>query len=142
APDAEIITFPAWDCMPYDRASPSSSIMARRMRALAQLASGNAQNRIVLTTAGAAIQYLPPRQVMAKVALSVAKGQSIARDALVAALVAQGYRRAGKAMEPGEFALRGSIIDIMAPGMSEGVRIDFFGDEVESLKPFDPLSQI
>ncbi|MDE3059711.1 MAG: transcription-repair coupling factor [Pseudomonadota bacterium] len=143
APDAEVLRFPAWDAMPYDRASPLASLMAERMRVLAMLAAGqSAKTRLVLTTASAIVQKLPPRDAMRQIAFSLRKGERLGRDALLHYLAAQGYRRAGRAMEPGEFALRGSIIDIMPPGHSEGIRIDLFGEDIESLRRYDPLSQV
>ena len=163
APDADIHQFPAWDCMPYDRTSPMPSVMAARMRVLAALSSNECtvlsaeknmpssqhsalttrhSQRIILTTANAIVQKLPPRSVMRQVAFSLKVGQKLDRDELVHYLIAQGYQRNGKAMEPGEFALRGGIIDIMPSGMNEGIRIDLFGDDVESMRPYDPLTQI
>ncbi len=144
APDIEILRFPAWDSMPYDRTSPMPSLMAERVRTLAALllpAAG--KKRLVLTTVNAALQKVPPKAVLAEVALSLNVGQSINQDRLVKALVKQGYHRAGKAMEPGEFALRGSIVDIMPPGASGlGVRVDLFGDDIESIRSYDSLSQL
>ncbi len=144
APDAEVLIFPAWDCMPYDRASPLPSITAQRVRVLASLASGHskASKRIILTTANAILQKLPPRTAMKNVVFSLRKGQPVNRDALVTYLQSQGYQRTGKAMEPGEFAVRGSIIDIVPSGMNEGIRIDLFGDDIESIRSFDLLSQL
>lgn len=143
APDAEIISFPAWDTMPYDRASPQASIMARRMQSLTLLATAaSAKKRIILTTANAAIQKLPPKELMRRAGFILKKGATLKQDDLTRYLGDQGYRRASKAMEQGEFALRGGIIDIVPPGANEGYRIDLFGDEIESIKPYNPLTQI
>ena len=143
APDAEILRFPAWDCMPYDRTSPMPSLMAERVRTLATLtAESSGKPRIVLTTANAIVQKLPPRIVMRQVVFTLRKGQKLNHDALMSYLAAQGYRRCGKALEPGEFAVRGGIIDIVPPGMNEGIRIDLFGDDIESLRVYDLLTQI
>jgi transcription-repair coupling factor (superfamily II helicase) len=144
APEAQVLTFPAWDCMPYDRTSPLAGIMAQRVRVLSQLASvpHSTGKRIVLTTANAILQKLPPRDAMRDVAFNIRKGVSLNRDKLVAFLLSQGYQRTGKAMEPGEFAVRGSILDIVPSGMSEGTRIDMFGDDIESIRSYDLLSQL
>jgi len=158
APDAEVLRFPAWDTMPYDRTSPQPSVMAERMRVLATLShaelgvlsaekknaalSTQHSQRIILTTANAILQKLPPRSVMRRIAFTLKVGEKLDRDELMQYLLAQGYHRNGKAMEPGEFAVRGGIIDIMPPGMNEGIRIDLFGDEIESMRAYDPLSQI
>lgn len=144
APEVEVLALPAWDCMPYDRASPHASIMAVRMRTLAALAADSKGNRprIVLATANAILQKLPPRSAMRQVSFALRAGGKLKHDELMDFLAAQGYRRSGKAMEPGEFAVRGGIIDIIPSGHDKGARIDLFGDEVESLRSFDPLTQI
>ncbi len=148
APDTEILRFPAWDCMPYDRTSPLPAIMAARMRTLAMLAATTSgKPRIILTTANAAVQKLPPRSVMRDIVFAIDKSKPLNVDSLMRYLAAQGYHRSGKAMEPGEFAVRGGIIDIMPAGlmlgdMNQGVRIDLFGDDIESMRDYDPLSQI
>ena len=147
APEAEILRFPAWDCMPYDRTSPQPALMAARMRVLATLSSSpTARPRIILTTASAIVQKLPPASAMRDIVFAIDKTQSLNVDALMRYLAAQGYRRSGKAMEPGEFAVRGGIIDIMPAGlmsgdMNQGVRIDLFGDQIESIRDYDPLTQ-
>jgi transcription-repair coupling factor (superfamily II helicase) len=141
APEAEILRFPAWDCMPYDRTSPMPSLMAERVKTMAALASGDGTARIILTTANAIIQKLPPRSVMRQAVFFLRKGQSLKHDQFTHYLANQGYRRNSRAMEPGEFALRGDIIDIVPPGMSEGIRIDLFGDEIEKLRVYDLLTQ-
>ena len=143
APEAEILRFPAWDAMPYDRVSPLASLMAQRMRVLAGLLSEPVQcPRVVLTTANAATQVLPPKEALENVSVTLTAGWECPREALVERLLRQGYRRTGKAMEPGEFALRGGIVDIVPPETGHGVRIDFFGDTVESIKPYDPFTQL
>lgn len=144
SPDTEILTFPAWDTMPYDRASPRSSLMAERIKILSKLLSSAPfkKKRIILTTINAILQKLPPKEAMHGISFSIKKGDKLKLDELTSYLSAQGYRRAGKAMESGEFALRGGIIDVIPSGASDGVRIDLFGEEVESLKSFDPMTQL
>lgn len=145
-PDIEVLCFPAWDCMPYDRASPMPAIMAERMRTLSTLTQPASGQRIVLTTVNAALQKLPPKDVVGQIVLTLSTGQAVVQSELVYALLRQGYRRAGKAMEPGEFALRGGIVDIVPPAAdaqaAHGVRLDFFGNDIESIKLYDPLSQL
>lgn len=143
APETEILRFPAWDCMPYDRTSPLPGIMAARMQILSTLANTKPDKpRVILTTANAIIQKLPPQNLMQKAVFTLKAGQAISRDDLVRYLLSQGYRRNSKAMEPGEFALRGSIVDIVPSGMSDGIRIDMFGDDIETLRRYDPLTQL
>ena len=142
APGVHILKFPAWDTMPYDRVSPLASIMAQRMKVLNTLLSSPEGEIVILTTASAIIQKLPPKEALQHISLTLNVGEDYAQNKLIEALVRQGYQRNGKAMEPGEFAVRGSILDIVAPGMSQGARIDFFGDTIESIKPYDPFSQL
>ena len=144
SPDTEILTFPAWDTMPYDRASPRPAIMAERLKVLERLTTGKWDKKklIILTTVNAVLQKLPPKEVLQNISFSVKRGDKLNIGELTAYLTSQGYRRTGKAMESGEFALRGGIIDIIPAGMSDGVRIDLFGSEVESLKSFDPMTQL
>lgn len=141
AADIEVLTFPAWDCLPYDRVSPHSSIIAERVITLSALSRKPQAQRIVLTTVNALLQRVPPRKMMTNAALKMAKGARVDRDYLLHFLASNGYNRLGKAMEPGEFAVRGDIIDIFPPGYSEGVRLDLFDEELETIRSYDPLSQ-
>lgn len=143
APDIEIITFPAWDCLPYDRVSPNNTISAARLSTLCNLISTPTPTpRIILTTLNAASQKLPARRVMKECLLLLKPGARVDRDYLIGFLSNNGFRRAAKAMEPGEFAVRGSLLDVISPGAAEGSRLDFFGDTLETIRRFDPLTQI
>ncbi len=142
-PERTILTLPAWDTLPYDRISPSPAITAARITTLAQLASQTGRAPyILLTTVNAATQKLPPRSLFAQAHFQIAKGKRLDRDKLLAFLTGNGYSRVGKVMEAGEYAARGSLIDLFAPGEDYAVRIDLFGDEIESLRRFDPLTQL
>ncbi len=142
APDTEILRLPAWDCLPYDRSSPQASLMAERLNTLAALTRPASGRRLVLTSANALLQLCPPKEAITRMMVQVSTGQTISPDKLAAALSAQGYRRASRAMEPGEFAQRGGIMDIVPAGMSEGIRLDWFGNEVESLRRYDLMTQL
>ncbi|MDX2112948.1 MAG: transcription-repair coupling factor [Alphaproteobacteria bacterium] len=142
APDTEILRLPAWDCLPYDRSSPQASLMAERLNTLAALTRPANGRRLVLTSANALLQLCPPKEAITRMMVQVSTGQTISPDKLAAALSAQGYRRASRAMEPGEFAQRGGIMDIVPAGMSEGIRLDWFGNEVESLRRYDLMTQL
>lgn len=142
APEAEILSFPAWDCLPYDRVSPNPTIIAERVTTLARLANKPAKPVVILTTINALLQRVPPQAAMKNAAMMIRKGQRIDRENLMRFLAKNGYSRLGKAMEPGEFAVRGSIIDIFPPGYTEGVRLDMFDDELEALRLYDPLTQV
>lgn len=142
AKGTQIITLPAWDCLPYDRASPNPAVLAERIIALSQILAPSKARRIILTTINAALQKLPPRSLLQKATYELKTGTNLAHDELTHFLIEHGYRRTAKTMEAGEFAVRGSIIDIMPPGMPEGIRLDTFGENLESIRLFDPTSQI
>ncbi len=140
-PEIEVIAFPAWDCLPYDRVSPNGAIIAERIAALSRLAAEPNKKRIVLTTVNAALQRVTPRAALAGAGMRLAVGDSIAQDELAAYLDADGYNRTGTVMEPGEFSLRGGIIDVFPAGEPAPVRLDLFGDTIESIRRFDPETQ-
>lgn len=141
APALPVMSFPAWDCLPYDRVSPNPEIGAQRMATLAALGSGLEGPMVLLTTLNAAMQRLPARETVAGAALSVAVGRRIDEARLRDWLSRMGYAPTPKVTEPGDFALRGGIIDIFPPGRAEPVRLDLFGDVLDGLRSFDPLSQ-
>jgi transcription-repair coupling factor (superfamily II helicase) len=140
-PEIEVVQFPAWDCLPYDRVSPNGAIIAERIAALSRLQQSPSARRIVLTTVNAALQKVPPRQALVGAGMSLAVGDSIAPQDLAAFLDADGYNRTGTVMEPGEFSLRGGILDVFPSGEAAPFRLDFFGDTIESIKRFDPETQ-
>ena len=141
APDIEVLRFPAWDCLPYDRVSPNPEIVSERIATLARLTEAASQPQIVLTTVNALVQRVPPRSLFQGAMLSVREGAPADLNAIVAFLEGNGYGRSGTVMEHGEYAVRGGIIDIFPAGETEPVRIDLFGDTVESLRRFDPTTQ-
>jgi transcription-repair coupling factor (superfamily II helicase) len=141
APELEIIRFPAWDCLPYDRAGPSLAVSSQRMAALAALQAPVGAPQLLVTTANAALQRtLTPFRVR-QLSASLAAGTRMEREALVALLVAQGYARVDTVADQGEFAVRGSIVDIYPAGEPSGFRLDFFGDEIETIRRFDAADQ-
>ena len=143
APQAEVLTLPAWDCLPYDRVPPHGDVVAQRLAVLAQLLQpAGDRPRAVITTVSAALQRVPPRAVISGAAFSATVGARLSLDALNEFLQVNGYRRAGTVHEPGEYAVRGGIIDIHPPGDVEPLRLDLFGDELEGVRGFDPLTQI
>ena len=141
APDAEILRFPAWDCLPYDRVSPHPAIVSERVATLARLLEPSTRRRLVVSTVNALVQRVPPRSTFEGASLSIAAGETLDCAFLVELLVAHGYGRAETVMEPGEFSVRGGIVDIFPSGESEPVRLDLFGDEVENIRSFDPATQ-
>jgi transcription-repair coupling factor (superfamily II helicase) len=143
APDLALMQFPAWDCQPYDRVSPHGGILAQRLTTLAKLArlKGSDKPLIVLTTVNAAVQRVPARDVVAAQALSVAPGNVVPMDSIIGWLEHNGYGRASTVREPGEYAVRGGILDLFPAGLDMPVRFDFFGDSLESIRSFDPETQ-
>jgi transcription-repair coupling factor (superfamily II helicase) len=143
APDLPVMQFPAWDCQPYDRVSPHAGTMAQRVTTLARLArlAGTDKPLIVLTTVNAAVQRVPARGTVAAQALSVAPGHVVPMDSIVAWLEHNGYSRSSTVREPGEYAVRGGILDLYPAGLDQPVRFDFFGDSVESIRSFDAETQ-
>ncbi|HVZ51313.1 MAG TPA: transcription-repair coupling factor, partial [Pseudolabrys sp.] len=142
-PDLLLMEFPAWDCLPYDRVSPHAGVVAQRMTALSRLTrvKGHDRPSVLLTTINAALQRLPSREFVATHALSVAVGNVIGMASIVEWLELNGYVRASTVREPGEYAVRGGILDLFPPGMDLPVRLDFFGDALETIKTFDPQTQ-
>ncbi|MCV2881078.1 transcription-repair coupling factor [Actibacterium sp. XHP0104] len=141
APELPVLTFPAWDCLPYDRVSPNADVSAARMATLAALAHGVPGPFVVLTTLGAATQRVPARAVLKEAAFSARVGQQIDEEALRGFLVRMGFSQTPTVMEPGDYAIRGGIIDIFPPGQSGPVRLDLFGDVLDGARRFDPATQ-
>ncbi len=143
APDIEVDLFPAWDSLPYDRVSPNPDISSRRMATLSRLATRDAKHSplIVLATVNAVLQRVPAHETLKSAAWSAHVGNRIDVDALTTYLAANGYVRTGTVREHGEFAVRGGIIDIFPPGFETAMRLDMFGDTLDSVRSFDPESQ-
>ncbi|MFZ1988739.1 MAG: transcription-repair coupling factor [Alphaproteobacteria bacterium] len=142
APDIQVIDFPAWDCLPYDRVSPRVEIASRRMAALAALlAPPGTAPRVILTTVNAALQRVPPRETLKHASFSARPGNSIDFDGLVKYLERSGFVRSGTVIEPGDYAVRGGILDLYPPGAALPYRLDFFGETLDALRTFDPETQ-
>ena len=139
----EVLEIPSWDCLPYDRSGPSGGVSARRMAALARLASGSVQGDAVLiaTTIAAASQRLPPREAVAGAGYAARIGNTVDVADLERYFAVNGYHRASTVSEKGEFAIRGGVIDVFPTASSEPVRLDLFGDTLESIRAFDPETQ-
>lgn len=141
APRLPTLAFPAWDSLPYDRVSPNAEISARRMSALHDLLQPFDGPRVVLSTANAAIQRVPDRQSVAGRVWAAAAGNVVPMEQLVRWLEANAFDRTATVREVGEYAVRGGIVDLWAPGTLQPIRLDFFGDTLETIRPFDPASQ-
>ncbi|WP_417807781.1 transcription-repair coupling factor [Thioclava sp.] len=141
APDTVVLDFPAWDCLPYDRVSPNPDVSATRMATLAALGAGVPGPFVLLTTLSAAMQRVPAREVLQGASFSARVGQRIDEAALRNFLVRMGFSQSSTVSEPGDYALRGGIIDIFPPGDGGPVRLDLFGDVLDDARGFDPVSQ-
>ena len=139
-----VLEFPSWDCLPYDRVSPHAGVVAQRMTALSRLAR--------LEGPRAAARCCSPRSMPRSSACrrasssrpnrsSVAPGNLLDMASITRWLELNGFSRASTVREPGDYAVRGGIIDLFAPGMAEPVRLDFFGDTLETIRSFDPETQ-
>ena len=141
-PDIECLLFPAWDCLPYDRVSPNGAIVSQRMEVLSRLAQApGAGGRIVIATVNGSLQRTPSRDSLADARLELVTGGRMPLDDLVEFLERNGYLRAGTVSEPGDYAPRGGLMDIFPPGAAAPLRIDLFGDQIDSIRVFDPLTQ-
>ena len=141
APDVPVFTFPAWDCLPYDRVSPNAEISATRMATLAGLVHDMPKSCVVLTTLNAAMQRIPARSVIQGASFRATVGQRVNETDLRQFLVRMGFSQSPTVMEPGDYAIRGGIIDIFPPGPGGPVRLDFFGDVLDGARRFDPDTQ-
>ncbi len=141
APDIPVITFPAWECLPYDRISPNPDVSANRMATLAALVHGMPKRFILLTTINAATQRVPPRETVREAAFIARVGYRIDEPALRQFFARMGFSQAPTVAEPGDYAVRGGIIDVWPPGEGGPVRLDLFGDELEGARRFDPATQ-
>jgi transcription-repair coupling factor (superfamily II helicase) len=146
APEVEVIVFPAWDCLPYDRVSPHSDISAQRVAALSAMlewtSDGLYKPRIILTSVNAIMQRVMPPEKLVAAQLVAKKGGTLSLADLQRFLADNGYLRTDTVREAGEFAIRGDIVDIFPPGYEMPVRIDLFGDDIESIRSFDATSQM
>ena len=147
APGTTVLPFPAWDCLPYDRVSPKPDIESARLSTLAALAEGCGPNSshqtcVIVTTLNAALQRVPPKDWIAQASFSARTNDEVDREALVGFLAANGYARAGTVREPGDFALRGGIVDLWPPGEVQPLRLDFFGTTLDAIRRFDAETQL
>lgn len=140
-PAHPILFLPSWDCLPYDRVSPHPDILAQRLNTLTTLASQPGPY-LLITTLQAFLQKLSPREAFQGRLWILTPGQDVDYNALLTFLTNNGYVRRESVREWGEFAIRGGLLDLFPPGYGEPFRLDFFGSTLESLRVFDPLSQV
>jgi len=142
-PELPVVHFPAWDCLPYDRVSPGQAVSARRLAALSALSAlrDKPHPAVIVTSANAALQKLPPRHVLAGGLIAARPGQQFDMDSLIRHMEHNGFERVTTVRDVGEYAVRGGIIDLFPPGREAPVRLDFFGDTLETVREFDPATQ-
>jgi len=138
--DCDISHFVEWETLPYDSFSPHQDIVSQRLTVLSTLPAR--KSGIVIVSAPSILQRLPPRNYIAARTLDLSNGQTLDREEFVDSLTAAGYLRVPLVGEHGEFAVRGALLDVFPMGSAHPLRIDFFDDEIESLRYFDPESQI
>ena len=141
APEVEVLTFPGWDCLPYDRASPALRVMAERLATLNALQRKHDKPQLLVATASAATQRVLTPFRIRQLTRRIAQGERIERETLISQLNALGYQRADTVAEHGEYAVRGSLVDLFPAGEELALRLDFFGDEIDSIRRFDPVDQ-
>ena len=141
APEVEVLTLPGWDCLPYDRSSPALRVMAERLATLSALQAKQEKPQLLVATASAATQRVLTPFRIRQLTRRIAEGERIEREALVEQLNALGYQRVDTVAEHGEYAVRGSLIDLFPAGEVLALRLDFFGDEIDTLRRFDPADQ-
>ena len=141
APEVAVLDFPAWDCLPYDRVSPNPEISARRMATLAALVDGMGGPFVLFTTLNAATQRIPAREVVRGASFRAVVGERVDESRLKQFLARMGFSPVSTVAEPGDYALRGGIVDIFPPGPGGPIRLDFFGDVLDGARRFDPETQ-
>ncbi len=138
--DLPVAHFVEWETLPYDSFSPHQDIVSQRLAILAGLPG--LERGIVIASGPGLLQRLPPTDYVAARSLSLRAGQALDRQAFLDSLAAAGYLRVPQVHEHGEIAVRGSLLDVFPMGSSMPIRIDFFDDEVETLRLFDPETQL
>ncbi|MEQ6917197.1 transcription-repair coupling factor [Halomonas aquatica] len=134
-----VMPFPDWETLPYDSFSPHQDIVSARLRTLRRLQDG--EHGIVLAAINTLMQRLPPVDYIAGRVMTLETGQILDREGFRSALSRAGYRSVETVFEPGEYALRGALIDLFPMGAESPLRIDLFDDEVDTLRHFDPETQ-
>jgi len=138
--DLAVTHFVEWETLPYDSFSPHQDIVSQRLAVLATLPRLSAG--IVIVSAPTLLQRLPPISYVAARSVALAVGSELDRDAFVESLAAAGYVRVPQVEEHGEFAVRGALLDLFPMGSDQPVRVDFFDDQIDSLRYFDPETQL
>lgn len=140
SPHKKVMILPCWDSTPYDKISPNISSLSKRIKVMSDLIDEN-DNIILLISISSLLQKLMPKSYLYDFITDIKVGNSFKREEILSLLVKLSFRRVEVATEPGDFAVRGDIIDIVH-GDKNGWRLDFFGNKIERIRIFDPLTQI
>ncbi len=132
--------FPSWETLPYDAFSPPQHIVSQRLRILHGMQSMAGQH-VIVTAIDTAITRLAPRRQLLGNTILYAVGQQSSPQLIQKHFIINGYRRVDNVYEPGEFSVRGSLVDIYPMSYQHGIRLDFFDDTIESIRTFDVQTQ-
>ena len=139
APELRCALFPDWETLPYDHFSPHQDLISERLSALWRISQGEAD--VVLVPATTALYRLAPPAFLAGYTFHFTSGQKLNEDKLRAQLTLAGYQHVSQVVSPGEYAVRGGLIDLFPMGSLQPYRVDLFDDEIDSIRTFDPDSQ-
>ena len=131
--------FPEWETLPYEATAPHVALIAHRMTTLHRLLVK--PPTILVTSVAAAMHRVIPRSLFEEAVIRFKTGATFERESLITSLLRIGYRRVSVVEIPGEFSIRGGIVDIFSTAYSNPVRVEFLGDQVESMRLFDPATQ-
>src|SRR5690554_5460361 len=137
---SQVMVFPDWETLPYDSFSPHQDIISERLSVLARLPE--MQRGALIVSLNTLLHRIAPTNYVGGQAIQVEKGQQLDSHSLRQKLERAGYRHVAQVMEHGEFCMRGSLLDLFPMGSSQPYRIDFFDDEVDSIRTFDPDTQL
>jgi transcription-repair coupling factor (superfamily II helicase) len=139
--DDAVVRVPADAVLPYDDLSPDRGVELERLAALARLHLAPDRAKVIAVSARALARRMVPRALFEATSDLLAKGVTVSREELASKLVALGFARVPLVEDPGTFAVRGGILDLWTPADPAPVRLEFFGDEIESCRTFDPQGQ-
>ncbi len=143
APQVEVLKFPAWDTVPYDRVSPNVNIVGKRLETLLKLALNPSEKnpRLIVASVGSVLQKVPPKKIFLNSKRVFEKGSKFDFNDFLHYAAINGYTKVEQVMEPAEYAVRGDIVDIFPASSQVPLRIDLFDDEIEKIRVFDVISQ-
>ena len=134
-----LLRLPDWEVLPYDLFSPHPDIISERLQTLYELP--HARHGCLIVAADTLMQRLPPRNYVQGRAFGLATGEALAIEPFRQRLIEAGYAHVSQVVSPGEFAVRGSLLDVYPMGTATPLRIDLFDDEIEAIRRFDPDTQ-